>query len=246
VPISFCRGLLTVLELRRTAGSKRWVSGGLRLSGRERALLVGGGVALAIYLLMAWWAGQSISALDTLMRDLVHLTRHPVLNAPVTEISRLGAAEGLIPLILLGSLVLWRQRPGWAIGLPVLMAGTGALQFLAKWSVDRPRPNLAPWGFPSGHMLSLVVFFGLVAYLISMSGTSRPRRRLVVALCPVPVTLVAYSRLYLDAHWLTDLAGGLTVGLAYLLLALLLVEMARTRRTRVVDSSWRSPVSPGT
>jgi membrane-associated phospholipid phosphatase len=38
--------------------------------------------------------------------------------------------------------------------------------------------------------------------------------------------------MYLDRHWLTDLAGGLAVGLAYLLLALLVVEVARARRAR--------------
>ena len=110
------------------------------------------------------------------------------------------------------------------------MAGTGALQFLAKWSVDRPRPDLTPWGFPSGHVLSLVVYFGLLAYLGWVSDGSRRRRSAIAAFCAVPVLLVAYSRLYLDRHWLTDLAGGLTVGLTYLLLTLLVVEIARRRR----------------
>jgi membrane-associated phospholipid phosphatase len=40
--------------------------------------------------------------------------------------------------------------------------------------------------------------------------------------------VVAFSRLYLDRHWLSDLAGGLTVGAAYLLLAIWLVEVVLT------------------
>jgi membrane-associated phospholipid phosphatase len=43
------------------------------------------------------------------------------------------------------------------------------------------------------------------------------------------VVTVAYSRMYLDAHWLSDVLGGLTIGLAYLLLALWMVNWLATR-----------------
>jgi membrane-associated phospholipid phosphatase len=197
---------------------------------RERALLAGAALALAGYLLLVWWAASSTMALDQAARELVLLTRHPLLNRPMAEVSRLGAAEGIVALIGVGSLALWGRDRCWALVLPALMAGTGALQFLAKWSIDRPRPDLSPWGFPSGHVLSLVVFFGLLAYVGCASAKSGRRGILIALLCALPIVLVAYSRLYLDRHWLTDLAGGLTVGLAYLLLSVLIVEWARSRR----------------
>jgi membrane-associated phospholipid phosphatase len=199
-------------------------------SPRERGLLAGAALALTGYLLLVWWAASSTMALDLAARDLVLLTQHPLLNRPMAEVSRLGAAEGIVALIGVGSLALWGRDRCWALVLPALMAGTGALQFLAKWSIDRPRPDLSPWGFPSGHVLSLVVFFGFLAYLGCASAESGRRRILIALLCALPVVLVAYSRLYLDRHWLTDLAGGLTVGLAYLLLSVLIVEWARSRR----------------
>jgi undecaprenyl-diphosphatase len=202
---------------------------GVPSSPLERSLLRGAALALTGYLAMVWWAETSTLAMDEAARNVVLLARHPLLNALMADVSRLGAAEGLIALIAVGSMSLWRHDRWWALVLPPLMAGTGALQYLAKWSVDRPRPDLQPWGFPSGHVLSLVVFFGFLAYLGWTSGT-RPRRRIAIALlCAVPVVVVAYSRLYLDRHWLTDLAGGFAVGLAYLLLVLLVVEMARAR-----------------
>jgi hypothetical protein len=40
------------------------------------------------------------------------------------------------------------------------------------------------------------------------------------------VGTVAYSRMYLDAHWLSDVLGGLTVGLAYLLVAIWVIHSA--------------------
>jgi membrane-associated phospholipid phosphatase len=100
------------------------------------------------------------------------------------------------------------------------MAGAGVLQATAKWVVDRPRPNLDPWGFPSAHVLSLVVLLGYVAYVLATSNAAQRWRRLGAGGCAAVVCMVAYSRMYLDAHWLSDVLGGFTIGLAYLLFAL--------------------------
>ena len=145
-------------------------------------------------------------------------------------VSGLGENYGLIPLITLGVAALWRPSRRWAVVLPLLMAGTGVLQLVAKWAIDRPRPNLSARGFPSGHVLSLVVFFGLMTYLLTSSRLARCWRWLGYAGCAATVLAVAFSRLYLEAHWVTDVAGGFTLGLAYLLLAICLVETLARRR----------------
>ena len=117
--------------------------------------------------------------------------------------------------------MLWRASRRWALLLPVFMAGTGALQLAGKWAADRPRPNAAPWGFPSGHVLSLVVFFGVTAFLLVTLLERRRRLRFLACFsCGVVVGLVAVSRIYLDMHWLSDVIGGFTLGAAYLLIGL--------------------------
>ena len=107
----------------------------------------------------------------------------------------------------------------------MLMAGTGVLQLVGKWAAARPRPNAAPWGFPSGHVLSLAVFFGLLAFLlVTLTERRRRFRLLACAACGVAVGLVAVSRVYLDMHWLSDVIGGFTLGTAYLLIAIWLSQ----------------------
>jgi membrane-associated phospholipid phosphatase len=198
---------------------------------KPRWLLTGAVVSLFGYLALAALAAQQqIFALDYGTRAWVAILHYEVLQLPMEIVTRLGDNLGLVPLIVIAMLVLWRVSRRWAIALPVLMLGTGGLQWLAKWASDRPRPNEAPWGFPSGHVLSLVVFFGLMIYLIATASRRRRRWRVLASLvCLVAVLAVAFSRLYLDKHWLSDLGGGFSVGLAYLLLAIWVIEVVFVR-----------------
>ena len=205
------------------------------MSGISRRLLVATSLSLTAFLALALIAAtHQVSDLDRQTRTLVHQIRLPGLDAGMNGISALGENYGLIPLIALGVAIVWRSSRRWALILPLLMAGTGVLQLVAKWAIDRPRPNLAAWGFPSGHVLSVVVFFGLVTYLLAMSTMRRSRRRLGYVGCSAIVLAVAFSRLYLDAHWISDVAGGLTLGLAYLLLTIFLVERLAAGRLAAV------------
>jgi membrane-associated phospholipid phosphatase len=199
--------------------------------GKPRRLLSAALVSLVGYLALAIFAAQQqLFALDYGTRTWVFLLRYEALNLPMELVTQLGDRVGLILMIAIAVPLLWRLNRRWAVALPVLMAGAGALQWLAKLAVGRDRPNLAPWGFPSGHVLSLVVFFGLMIYLIAMASSRRRRwRALACLVAAVPVVVVAFSRLYLDKHWLSDLAGGLTIGAAYLLLAIWVVEVVLTR-----------------
>jgi undecaprenyl-diphosphatase len=157
---------------------------------------------------------------DDMARALVHRPSYPLLRSSMEAASFLGGQPGQIVIVSLATILLWRQRRRWGFALPVVMAGAGILQHVAKWAVDRPRPNLDPWGFPSGHTLTVVVLFGYIAYVI---GTSRMRRSLAMASWAAIVGTVAFSRMYLDAHFLSDVLGGFSIGLAYLLGAIWII-----------------------
>jgi undecaprenyl-diphosphatase len=198
--------------------------------GKPRLLLSGALISLVGYLALAVFAAQQqFFALDYGTRSWVRLIRYEALNLPMELVTSLGGL-GLIALIAVALPILWRVNRRWAVALPVLMAGAGALQWLAKATAGRARPNLAPWGFPSGHVLSLVVFFGLMIHLIVTASSRRRRWRVLASVvAAIPVIIVAFSRLYLDKHWLSDLAGGLSIGMTYLLLAIWVVEVVLIR-----------------
>jgi membrane-associated phospholipid phosphatase len=209
------------------------------MQGRKpRYLLSGAAISLLGYTLLAVLAAQqALAGLDYGVRTWVALLRHELLNLPMRVVTTLGDSLGLIPLIALGVVLLWRVSRRWAIALPFLMLGAGVLQYLMKWAADRPRPDAAPWGFPSGHVLSLAVFFGLLVWLVATASRRRRRWRIAAAaVATATVAAVGFSRLYLDRHWISDVAGGLMAGMAYLLLAIWVVEVV------IVDR--RGPTAP--
>ena len=144
----------------------------------QAALLGVAGILLTAYVILAIDAAHhQFLPLDRNVREWVQPMRSGGLDLSMETVSFLGEPAGLVPLILIASAVLWRASRRWALLLPILMAGTGVLQLAGKWAVDRPRPNAAPWGFPSGHVLSLVVFFGVVAFLLLTLSERRRRLR---------------------------------------------------------------------
>lgn len=196
------------------------------LSNRAAVLLGLSSLLLTAYLALAVDAAHhQLLPGDRTVRAWVQPMRSGTLDLPMEMVSFLGEPSGLIALILIASAGLWRASRRWALLLPIFMAGTGALQLAGKWAAARPRPNAAPWGFPSGHVLSLVVFFGILAFLlVTLTERRRRFRLLACGVCGAAVGLVAVSRVYLDMHWLSDVIGGFTLGSAYLLIAIWLSQ----------------------
>ena len=207
------------------------------LSCRTAVLLGAASILLTAYLGLAVDAAHhQLLPGDRSVRSWVQPMRGGTLDGPMEMVSRLGEPAGLVPLILIASVVLWRASRRWALLLPILMAGAGVLQLAGKWAASRPRPNAGPWGFPSGHVLSLVVYFGVVAFLLFSPSERRRRVRIPACFaCGGVVGLVAVSRIYLDMHWLSDVIGGLSLGAAYLLIAIWLSE--RSRRPRLAAAA---------
>lgn len=207
---------------------RRWLRDPLRGAATLSILAFLAIAALAVH--------DYLGKVDREVRYLVQQTHDPALGAGMGAITSLGDASGLIPLIALVAAMAWRNNRRHALLIPLFMAGTGLLQLMAKWLIDRPRPNLEPWGFPSGHVLSLVVLLGLAAYVLAGSRARRRWRILGGTLAAATLMVVAASRLYLDMHWISDVLGGFTLGLAYLLAALLVLERGGPAANRVAGA----------
>lgn len=139
----------------------------------------------------------------------------------------LHAASGLV---LLG--LAWRRgNQQWtriflAMLLAMLLAGVAGT--VIKRAVPRARPSVHTeirWGgprfsskyhsFPSGHVGASTAFFGVL--LIA-------RRRIGLACLPIPI-LIGFSRMYLGAHYLSDVVCAAVLGILCALVVLRFVSL---------------------
>jgi len=182
---------------------------------------------LGFLALTAFVTHHGFDGTDQVARAFVHRPALTFLRPAMEAVSFAGGNIGEAVIVSLAAALLWRPRRRWSIALPLVMLGIAILAPALKWAVDRPRPNLDPWGFPSGHVMSVVVLSGYLAYVVGMS-TRRVAR--CITLWAAIVATMAFSRMYLDAHWLSDVLGGFAVGITYLLAAVAVIGPISRRR----------------
>jgi membrane-associated phospholipid phosphatase len=187
-------------------------------------------LVLLVFVLAAWVARRdSLSDVDRGARSLIREGRPPALETPMRVVGILGSGDVLLPVTLLCSVVLWRRRHrALALWLPAIGLATGVALALMKWVINKPRPTLRGYGFPSGHVFGATVFVLVALYLLWSFEAPRRWQRASRVAALVFVTVVGYSRIYVNAHWLSDVIGGLLAGIAFALVTVLALD-ARLR-----------------
>lgn len=150
--------------------------------------------------------------------------------------TELGSATVAIAVIAAVSAVLawkrcWRTLAYWltAVGF------AQALVWVLKMALKRARPmtmydGASQFSFPSGHAASSIVLYGFLAFLLAR-GVSRKMKLTITLLAAGLVGLIAFSRLYLGAHWLSDVLASLGLGTAWVaLLSISYMQHARAER----------------
>ena len=94
------------------------------------------------------------------------------------------------------------------------------------------------FSFPSGHSSIAVVLFGFLAYFVIKQNKNNKNdkiiRFIILIISAIGILIVAFSRLYLNVHWISDVIGGLIIGTIWLLLAILLLKKeSRYKQIRI-------------
>jgi undecaprenyl-diphosphatase len=204
---------------------------------RTRALRAAAGLlALAVALtvcMMVPTLKRPVQAVDDVVLDLMVAIR----VTPLTWLARFLDVAGSVPvtwsLRVLAAVLLLRSRRHLQLAAFGVVVVTSELCIgPLKAFVDRPRPPdplvvTTGASFPSGHAIATAVTAVGVVLALLPPG----RRRLKWEVYAGIITFVmALSRVYLGAHWFSDVVGGMAIGLGLSLLWPAVFEEARVRR----------------
>ncbi len=201
------------------------------------AIIFTGLIALANLAIRAA-SGTAMSNMDVSVATIMRESRNAPADEIMTVITMMGdtVVMSALALAVLGWLV-WHKayRAAWAAGIAIVAAKF--FELAMKFGIQRARPVELSYSvpsifsFPSGHATMAAVIFGILAVLVSHS-MGRWGRAVVYATCAVLVVAIAYSRLYLGAHWLSDVLAGLLFGVVMMAAFGVAIEAIPPRRIK--------------
>lgn len=177
----------------------------------------------------------ALAFIDHPLLALASAMQNDALTSVMRTVTALGGGMVMAGLSIIGvAWFLYRGMTVHASALATSVGGAAGVAAVMKWVLERPRPSgfLAlqehTFSFPSGHAALSLAFFGILVYFLL-----RHTQRLSVKICAVTAGIVVVgaigvSRIYLGAHWPSDVGGSYVLVGAWL--AIVIRQMERKCR----------------
>jgi undecaprenyl-diphosphatase len=179
--------------------------------------------AAAFLILFAWLSEEvfegELQQFDLHIRTMVHGFSTPQLTKfmqALTFLGSIGFLAVMFAICIVVFLVAGWKRP--AIWLAIAVGGSAVLDVSLKLAFHRARPvpffGAVPltYSYPSGHALSSLCFYGVLAGLSCARIQNRAIRILIWIASGVLITGIGLSRVYLGVHYPTDVIAGYLAG----------------------------------
>lgn len=219
-----------------------------------RALPAMAVLAVAILLLSLAVHSPQLNAFDRAATHTVQWFRSPLLDRWAIACTFMGNTATLVTLAFLVAVVLASYGRYAEAALTLLSLLALPLNLAMKELFDRPRPTeefariVLPalgFSFPSGHAMSSAAFYGCLAYNAWVIVANRKARNVFVACFTAMAMAVGLSRIYVGAHWFSDVLGGWTAGAFFLILLAVLYEPVAMARRKVGGAEGEPHVQSG-
>jgi membrane-associated phospholipid phosphatase len=188
-----------------------------------------GAIILAFYfwvlsgaLLFSWIARRTqFFPGDRSITRALQKQKHPWLRRLMIGISEPGFARFSIPLTAGIAGTFWLLRFRLESLFLLLSTSSNLLNAVIKRVIKRPRPTkelvtvarvINEPSFPSGHVMHYMNLFGMLTYFLATNWRSGRLRNFLMTVCVSLIALVGPSRVYLGAHWPSDVMAGYVYG----------------------------------
>lgn len=161
--------------------------------------------------------------IDLFIYKLIVLSmRNDMLTIIFKAMTNLGGAYCLIIIAILCAIFIKNKKIAFAI--PINLILSTMLNLVLKNIVERPRPigyrliDETGYSFPSGHSMISSAFYGLIIYFIWKNVKNAKLKYISCILLALLILLIGISRIYLGVHYASDVIGGFTISIAYLII----------------------------
>lgn len=141
----------------------------------------------------------------------------------ITSMGNLKTAAIIVTFFAIAFIVTKRYQQTLILLISFLLLEV--LGILLKDFISRPRPNpqiITQWGFypnndsfPSGHVLFFISLFGYLLFFTIFELKKGFLRSTLIIILSVLLLLIGISRIYLGAHWFSDVLGSYLMGIIW-------------------------------
>ncbi len=158
---------------------------------------------------------------DMTIAKTLQKRQNPWFRRFMIGVSEIGFPRLVVPLTVCIASIFWALRFRLEALFLLLTTSSNLLNALVKYLIKRPRPTkelvsvvriINEPSFPSGHVMHYTNFFGLLIYLLVSNWRSGRLRNALIAICTALIVCIGPSRIYLGAHWPSDVMAGYIYG----------------------------------
>jgi len=191
--------------------------------------------------------GSSSLAFDSHAFEIAHNVRAPWLDSAARVITTLGLIATVGPAVLIGAAVLIKHHDRARAGAVLVAAALVWITVrIVKSVVNRPRPphplvHTSGQSYPSAHAANSLGWLAIAIALTVVTPT-RAGRIAAIATGALLAVLVGLSRIYLRAHYASDVLAGEALAVAMYALATIGAVAWQARRDHAGGSADRRPL----
>lgn len=195
---------------------------------------------------------EKIIQFDLRVLNFFSTLRHQSLTQQMLFITYLAKGEIIILGTIIFTLIFYVYK-NWRYLYTLLISIIGGEFFVwvIKNIIERPRPPLTnalvaetTYSFPSGHTFVAIAFYGLLSYFVIQSERKKIIKIISIILAFFLILLVGTSRIYLGAHWPSDVFASLAAGLAWL--SILVTSLKIKKKFTPLKAKFQPHLNPKT
>ena len=185
--------------------------------------------------------GGDLNAFDKGVTDFLFSLRSPGLNSAMKVITEFGDIWVYLAWLPIIFFTLYFAKHEWSRSIEaiIVLASSFLLNIALKAYYGRLRPDPEHWlidltegslSYPSGHSMTAMAFYGFMIYLVHRYPIKKGPTTLLSIFFGLIILAVGITRIYLGAHYPTDVVAGFVAGFGWLMLCVSIMRYFRHRK----------------